>query len=64
MAYIIYDCYEGETIYLGVAFDQKQAEQMMIDRFDETDGEANVYAKREDGKIFVLGDHWILEEAK
>lgn len=64
MTYIIYDCYEGEDIYLGVAFDQKQAERMMNDRFNETDGEANIYAKREDGKVFVLGYKGILEEVK
>lgn len=64
MIYEIYDDYEGLSLHLGTASDQKQAEQMMIDHFNDTDGEANLYAIREDGKIFVLGDHWILEEVK
>ena len=64
MFYNIYDRYEGEDIYVGSAFDHNQAEKMMIEYFSQVDDEANLYAIREDGKVFVLGDHWILEEVK
>ena len=64
MMYYVYDAYEGTSIYVGVADGQKQAETMMMDYFNEVDDEANLYAIREDGKMFVLGDKCILEEVK
>lgn len=64
MLYDIYDCYDGPSHYIATAISQKQAENIMMDYFDETDDEANLYAIRQDGKVFVLGDKCILEEVK
>lgn len=64
MLYDIYDDYDGLSTYVGTAVSQKQAETIMSDYFNDTDGEANLYAIRQDGKIFVLGYKDILEEVK
>jgi len=64
MLYDIYDDYEGLSIYVGTTVSQKQAETIMSDYFNDTDGEANLYAIRQDGKVFVLGYEDILEEVK
>lgn len=64
MLYDIYDRYDGPSHYIATAINQKQAENIMNDYFDETDGEANLYAIRQDGKTFVLGDYDTLEEVK
>ena len=64
MLYDIYDRYDGLSVYVATAVSQKQAETIMADYFDETDGEAELYAIRTDGKVFVLGYEDILEEVK
>lgn len=64
MLYDIYDRYDGPSHYVGTAVSQKQAESIMADYFDETDGEADLYAIRQDGKVFVLGYKDILEEVE
>lgn len=64
MLYDIYDCYGGLSLYIATAVSQKQAESIMADYFDDTDGEADLYAIRTDGKVFVLGYKDILEEVK
>ena len=64
MLYDIYDRYEGLSLYIGTAVSQKQAETIMADYFDEADDEAELYAIRTDGKVFVLGYKGILEEVQ
>ena len=49
MLYDIYDRYDGPDHYVTTAVSQKQAETIMADYFDETDGEAELYAIRTDG---------------